>query len=129
EHHRVPAARRAPAAGRQRLPRRPAHGDGGAGGTDQLHPRRHRGPPDRRRRGLRDPAAPGPGGLRAAVPVLAGPGLDDRGGRRRLRVAEAARGGRVRVAGPHRPHHLRRVLGRGRPVGPHPLAQRRTTPL
>ena len=42
---------------RRRLPVRAAHGHRGPGRPARLHPRRDRGPADRRRRGLRDAAA------------------------------------------------------------------------
>ena len=51
-----PCRRRAAAPGRRRLRLRPPHHDGRPGRPARLHPRRHRGPADRRRRGLRDGA-------------------------------------------------------------------------
>ena len=59
------------AAGRQRLPVRAAHRDGGPGGPPGLHSGRDRGPAHRGRRGLRDAARPSGARHRSGVRVRA----------------------------------------------------------
>ncbi|CAA9312010.1 MAG: Serine-protein kinase RsbW, partial [uncultured Frankineae bacterium] len=121
--------RRAPAAGGGGLPVRAPHGDGQPGLAARLHHRRHRGPPHRGRRGLRDAAHPGAARRRPRVQLRAhgrrDPDRRQRADPRRSRAVPR----HLRLDRAHRPGRRGRQLGRRRrprdAVAPQAQGQRR----